>query len=101
MVEYLRILIRRWLLPYMAAAGKKPRKWSKTARLLRGAGIHVHVRADVVGRRHHLQAGRLGVERPFQGAQAARAELLVDRRLLRRAVGEFSHHHVDVEALPA
>ena len=43
----------------------------------------------------------LAIERPFEGAQAARAELLVDRRLLRRAIGELGDHDVDVEALAA
>ena len=63
------------------------------------AGDDVHLRAHVVGRRHEGDRRRLGIERPFQRAQAAAAEFLVDRRALRHAVGHLGHDDVDVEAL--
>src|SRR3954451_9779786 len=108
MIDSLRILIGRWWAPFRSTAAKNGEnglKRSKTVRLtvgsLRRAGVDVHVRAQVVGRRDHREARRLGIERPLERAQAAGAELLVDRRLLRGAIGEFRHDHVDIEALPA
>src|SRR5215211_5920750 len=79
------------------AASGRPSCFRRT--LLLRAGMDVHLGAKVERRRHLGKRGDLARQRPVEGPVGARAEFLVDGRALRRAVGEFSHDDVDVEAL--
>ncbi len=66
-----------------------------------GQAMDVHLGAEVIRRRHLVQGRHLRIHRPVEGALAARADFLVRRGALRRAVGDFRHEDVGVEALAA